>query len=419
MKTKLAVAIVLSLFLTITSSTHAACSPHTRPIASASANPTLVSVNESVSFSSDGSHATCGGSIIEYQWFFDDGNESTSPNPSYSYSEPGDYDPRLRVKCNHYVWSLYNDTDTVTVDDGVMHFVDESTYYAGQIWVLTSDANYVYASGYSVNVVRKYRKSDMDFVDQTSWGKNTGTTYALISDDTYLYVGAGWGTQKVLKYRKSDMSYEANSPPYGQEIFALTSDDTYVYAGGGYPTDTVRKYLKSDMSFVDPNGESPSYGGAINALTSDADYVYAAGGYGDYKVKKYLKSDMSFVAESNSYGDDIYALTSDDTYVYAGGYGVGEQTVSVRKYRKSDMTFVAESPEYDGEAIFALTSDDTYVYAGGYPTNTVRKYRKINMTFVAESESAPHEGYTNTLTSDDTYVYAAGGYVRYIKKYLK
>ena len=58
-----------------------------------------------------------------------------------------------------------------------------------------------------------------------------GTIRALAIDDDYVYAG-GFDIQRVRKYRKSDMSYVAESLDYGGTIYALAIDDDYVYAGG-------------------------------------------------------------------------------------------------------------------------------------------------------------------------------------------
>ena len=73
----------------------------TRPVAEASAEPTSGAVPLEVTFSSEGSgHPS--GLPITYHWAFGDGSESSDPNPTHTYTEPGQYAARL----------------TVTADDG-------------------------------------------------------------------------------------------------------------------------------------------------------------------------------------------------------------------------------------------------------------------------------------------------------------
>ena len=68
----------------------------TRPIARASGEPVSGSVPLEVSFSSEGSgHPS--GLPVTYHWAFGDGNESTAPNPTHTYTEAGQYAARLTV----------------------------------------------------------------------------------------------------------------------------------------------------------------------------------------------------------------------------------------------------------------------------------------------------------------------------------
>ena len=66
-------------------------------------------------------------------------------------------------------------------------------------------------------------------------------------DDTYIYAG-GQTTNTVRKYLKSDLLYVGQTSSYGGNIRSIAIDDTYIYVGG-QTTNRVRKYLKSDLSY--------------------------------------------------------------------------------------------------------------------------------------------------------------------------
>ncbi len=66
------------------------------PVATAAANPTSGPTPLSVAFSSAGS-ADPEGQPITYAWTFGDGGTSTDPNPTHTYTQPGQYTVRLTV----------------------------------------------------------------------------------------------------------------------------------------------------------------------------------------------------------------------------------------------------------------------------------------------------------------------------------
>ena len=70
--------------------------PAVPPTAAASATPTIGDAPLAVAFSSDGSHAD-EGTIVSYDWQFGDGQSSSDPNPTHTYTDAGFFVAILRV----------------------------------------------------------------------------------------------------------------------------------------------------------------------------------------------------------------------------------------------------------------------------------------------------------------------------------
>jgi len=82
------------------------------PVASVSVNPSSGAAPLAVSFSSVGS-SDPEGAPLTYEWSFDDGTSSTDPNPTHTYTSPGEFHARLRLSDG--VNSTLSSNLTVTV----------------------------------------------------------------------------------------------------------------------------------------------------------------------------------------------------------------------------------------------------------------------------------------------------------------
>jgi hypothetical protein len=82
-----------------------------RVTAIASSSNLIVRVNEAINFSS----AESTGKIKAYQWKFGDGNQTSEPNPTYTFGAPGWYNVTLTVTDSHDMYT----NDTIVV--GVQH----------------------------------------------------------------------------------------------------------------------------------------------------------------------------------------------------------------------------------------------------------------------------------------------------------
>lgn len=108
------------------------------PIAVATGNPTSGPSPLTVAFSSEGSRDPDGGPIT-YAWTFGDGGESTEPNPTHTYTEPGNYTAQLtvtndsgRTAVANVPITVGNTAPTVTIefppDGGFFNWGDQVRY---------------------------------------------------------------------------------------------------------------------------------------------------------------------------------------------------------------------------------------------------------------------------------------------------
>ncbi|MEV4760295.1 ThuA domain-containing protein [Micromonospora sp. NPDC049559] len=108
------------------------------PIAVAAGEPTSGPAPLTVQFSSAGSRDPDGG-VLRYAWAFGDGGTSTEPNPTHTYTEPGNYtaqltvtNPKDRTAVANVPITVGNTAPTVTIefppDGGFFNWGDQVKY---------------------------------------------------------------------------------------------------------------------------------------------------------------------------------------------------------------------------------------------------------------------------------------------------
>jgi len=277
-------------------------------------------------------------------------------------------------------------------DSGNGATVAQSPSYGGTIYVLVTHGDYVYAGGYATNRIRRYKLSDLSFVDESpSYG---GAIWSIIIHGDYVYTG-GMYTRTIRKYNLNDLTYTGvQSPLYTTSgpsdfagIRAMVINGDYIYAGGSY-TRTVRKYNLSDLTYT--GFESPNYGYPILALAVKDSYIYIGGGYaGDgasgasfFEIKKNNLSDLSFTGiKSAGFGGSsgyIQSLKIDGDYIFCGG-----RLINIKKYNSDDLSYLQQTAGITAFYINDMLIDGDYIYGGGPSSDyKIRKFKKSDMSLV-------------------------------------
>lgn len=140
------------------------------------------------------------------------------------------------------------------------------------------DADYVYY-GYS-NYFKRANKSDLGGVI-TSDTSITGEIYGITSDDSYVYASGSTPSSSFLrKMNKSDLTEITTSSGLSTGGVRLANDGTYLYSAG--INNRVNRFLMSDMTYVDQSAAATGiiFDVAVrdDGITAVSPAIFAFGG---------------------------------------------------------------------------------------------------------------------------------------------
>lgn len=160
-------------------------------------------------------------------------------------------------------------------------FVAESSTYTGSIRGLLIEGDHIYIAGLSGSNtarIRKLNKSDLSLAAESST-YYAGNIYAMAMDDEFIYVGGQTsvsGGSYVRVFRKSDLVYVADltNPPTSGIVNTIAADGKYIYVAGD--SRAIAKYDKVTRAII---GETSQYGttGSVKKLALDTNFVFFGG----------------------------------------------------------------------------------------------------------------------------------------------
>jgi hypothetical protein len=276
-----------------------------------------------------------------------------------------------------------------------MPFVGNTPLYGGDVYELTTNNGFIYATGYAG--IKKYNENNLAFVaNSVSIG---GIEGAVTTNNGFIYVGGFLSNGPVVeKYHESNLVYSAKTARLGGSfIAAITTNDGFLYAAGDPENRGVRKYHESNLILVSNTG---NYGGLIYALATNNGFIYA-GGQGNQTVKKFYESNLAFVGNTNNYGGLVSSIVLNNGFLYVAGLA----TNRVQKYHESNLVFVGNTPLYGG-GIWTMDISDGFIYVGGQTNFTVQKFYESNLAFVGNTNS--YGGQINQLKTNNGFIYVGG-----------
>ncbi len=163
--------------------TSSGTNPNTPPVANAN-GPYSASVNNNISFSSQGSNDS-NGTINNYRWEFGDGATSSQPDPVHSYTSAGTFSVRLTVTDNEGATGTSSTTATITGGSTGSIVANPNGPYTG---VVGSTVNFSSAGSDS---------PDGGIVEQ-EWDFGDGIGSSTAANPSYTYSTAGTYTVTLL-----------------------------------------------------------------------------------------------------------------------------------------------------------------------------------------------------------------------------
>lgn len=238
---------------------------------------------------------------------------------------------------------------------------------SSKIYCMTMDDNYIYVAGSGTNTVKKYSKSTLALVAESSFVTNTAY-FSILVDDTYVYAGVYITTTNfnyIYKYNKSDMSTVTVSSGIGDSnnilCMALDPTDTTVFYEAHNMT--IVKRSKSTLAIL---STSISLSYLIKSMLVNADYIYI--GNTNAQIQALSRSDLgssSALVSSTIAGSSpaVLGMCQDEEFIYAVGQGFTYPIIKIAK-NSSALNVINTSPSTISGTSLCIASDGNYLYTG-------------------------------------------------------
>lgn len=210
---------------------------------------------------------------------------------------------------------------------------ESSVNYGSTIKDLAQDDTYVYAGGLGITErIMRIQKSDLS--GTLLWSSSTNNEiYFITSDSNYVYASA---SNIVYQFYKSNGTTRLlGGKPIAGTAKGIVSDGAYLYCGSS--DGKVYKSPIANMTWVDSTASlqsSPIY------LELSGSYLYAT--MSNNNVTKILPTDMSILSISDqALGGVVYGVAADGLNSYVGASDAG--TRNVWKYQIETYTGQTET----------------------------------------------------------------------------
>jgi hypothetical protein len=303
-----------------------------------------------------------------------------------------------------------------------------SANMVAEVITLREDSDFIYASTFN-NTISRYHKSNMV---QTHTVNYAGQVYGLFVEGNFVYAG-GFTENRVKRYHKSNLVFVDQAPTYNGGIGAISVDDSFVYAGGfGINSGrVVAKYHKSNLSFV---GNTSTYDADIYSLAIDNNNIYTVGGAGSQTldgspsnfVRAWQKGGNDYT-QTNSFGFNrwIKNNTAEGTPIFSNAVFsyVGNVQGPNSVLNASNIAYIHQVTQYNNSqsTSSSLTTDGKYIYFRDSGPGPLQIYSN-NLTRIANLSLTTAGGSDTAATVGTDFYFSAhyGGAIgNYISSYRK
>ncbi len=252
---------------------------------------------------------------------------------------------------NYIYYSFDNSGNVRVVKQSDFSTVATMTEPGFQVWGITSNDDYIFASDTSFNAVFVYDKETYLLVETLD--DMTNNARAVAVDSFFVYVGS-WD-YKTYVYRLSDFELVETLDDSTNRINAVFADLAYLYVAGD--DKNVYVYSRPDFDLV-ATLDAPTK--TINRLYADSVNLYVSN---DDDVLVYDVSTLQLKTTLTDPTASLYAIDGNDNFVF-----VGDFASDIYVYSKETHLLV-ETIEDVNSWIWDFAIDDSnnlYVIAGDY-----------------------------------------------------